>query len=490
MKKNLFLSILFLVTISLANGQIFKVSYSGSQYSGKFSGHVLLYFSKESKSPKDGAVGLDKFPCFAIEVKNIAPGQSVSFDDASVSYPATLSNIERGEYYVQVVWDRNLGGRSIAASAGNLYSTTQKVILNKDYHQIFTLLADKKIEATVFKETTFDKEIRAPSKLLSGFLHRQTTVDAAVILPEDYYKDSNKKYPVLFLVSGYGGDYHTFSGDSLPSDPLDTIPVIWVYLDGNCPLGHSVYANSDNNGPWGDALIQEFIPELERRYRCNGGRLLRGHSSGGFTVLWLQTHYPETFAACVSSSPDPVDFRSFQKVNLYEDKNIYYDKDSALNLVATVAGIFPWADMKNSFRQENVVYRGEQGHSFDAVFGARNKDGNPIRICDPRTGVIDTAAVNHWKKYDISLYLRNSWDKIKGLLDGKVRVSVGNQDNFLLNYSVKLLEIEMKKLNSSFQFAYYPGDHFTVSTKEYRKDQAIFLETKYLEWLKTSGIKN
>jgi len=28
-------------------------------------------------------------------------------------------------------------------------------------------------------------------------------------------------------------------------------------------LGHSVYANSDNNGPWGDALIKEFIPALE-----------------------------------------------------------------------------------------------------------------------------------------------------------------------------------------------------------------------------------
>jgi hypothetical protein len=137
-----------------------------------------------------------------------------------------------------------------------------------------------------------------------------------------------------------------------------------------------------------------------------------------------------------------------------------------------------------------VVYRGEQGHSFDAVFGARDKNGNPVRICDAATGVIDTVAVAHWKQYDISWYLRTNWDKIKNNLDGKVRVQVGNQDNFFLNYAVKLLEAEMKKLNSSFQFAYYPGDHFTVGTKEYRKDQLQFLVARYLDWKKTSGVKD
>ena len=126
----------------------------------------------------------------------------------------------------------------------------------------------------------------------------------------------------------------------------DSIEAIIVYLDGNCRLGHSVYANSDNNGPWGDALVKEFIPELEKQYRCDGARLLRGHSSGGWTVLWLQTHYPSVFTACWSSSPDPVDFRDFQKINLYEGENLYYAKDSSLRMVATVAGRFPWVSMK------------------------------------------------------------------------------------------------------------------------------------------------
>jgi hypothetical protein len=316
------------------------------------------------------------------------------------------------------------------------------------------------------------------------------TVDGAINLPAEYFTDPGRKFPVLFHVFGYGGDYHNLSGKATPGAPIDSVPCITVYLDGNCPLGHCVYANSDNNGPWGDALTTEFIPLLEKQYRCNGAKLLTGHSSGGWTVLWLQTQYPKIFDGCWSSSPDPVDFRNFQKINLYADKNMYYGKDSVLNLTATVAGFFPWADMKSNYRMERVVYRGEQMHSFNAVFSKRGSDGLPLSICNENTGEIDSTVFSNWKKYDISLYLRSNWQQIKPDLEGKVRVSVGRQDNFLLNYAVSFLEAEMKKLNSTFQFAYYPGDHFTVSTPEYRKDGNQFLEQKYKEWLaksKTGG---
>jgi len=487
MKKNILLVLCFV--IQQANAQQFKLSYSPSASKEKFSGHVLLYLSKDNKSPKDAMIGLEQAAFFSVTVKDIAPGESITIDDKAVSFPATLSNIERGDYYVQAVWDKNLGGRSIAESEGNLYCDAQKITLGKDYNASFTLVANKIIPVPTFKETAFNKELKVPSKLLGDFHQKNISVNAAVILPAEYYKDNTTKFPVLFIASGYGGDYHRFSGDTLPSNPIDSVPVIWVFLDGNCPLGHSVYANSDNNGPWGDALTKEFIPAMEKQYRCNGARLLQGHSSGGWTVLWLQTHYPEVFAGCASSAPDPVDFRNFQQINLYEDKNFYYGKDSSLNLVATVAGRFPWAYMKTVCQAENVVYRGEQMHSFDAVFSAKGMDGNPRRICDATTGVIDSITFSHWKNYDISWYVRSNWDKIKNNLDGKIRVSVGNQDNFLLNHSVKLLEAEMKKLNSSCQFAYYPGDHFTVSTKEYRADAAKFLKAKYTEWLKQQEIK-
>jgi S-formylglutathione hydrolase FrmB len=490
MKKIYFSILLILLLFTNGFSQQFEVSYSSSVFDKSFTGNLVVYMSKENKEPKDGAVGLDRFPCFSIFVKNIQPGQAITIDDNAISYPTPLSDIERGEYYVQIVWDRNLGGRSIGSSPGNLFNPSEKINITKDYKKKFSITATQMIPTLPdFKETEFVKELKTPSVLLSKFHGKSMTVDAAVILPKEYYREPTRKFPILFDVSGYGGDYHGFSGNNEPSRPIDSIAVIMVYLDGNCALGHSVYANSDNNGPWGDALTAEFIPLLEQNFRANGARLLTGHSSGGWTVLWLQTQYPKVFDGCWSSSPDPVDFRSFQKVNLYEDINMFYDKEGMQQLVATVAGFFPWSTMKTVYTMENVIYRGEQIHSFDAVFSKKGSNGLPERICNSITGVIDTTVSSHWKNYDIALNLRNNWKTIKSELDGKIRISVGYQDNFLLNYAVQLLEKQMKELKSTFQFVYYPGDHFTVFTADYVKEGNQFLQQKYLEWLAKSKSK-
>ena len=483
MRKLLLPVFVLIFLVSGASAQKFSVSFPDSMLKTPFTGNVLLYFSKDAKTPLTGVAGLDMFPCFRIYVKNIKPGTAVVFDDKAISYPVALSDMERNSYYVQAVFDRDLGGRNIGESPGNLYSKSQKVTLSKNVNQLYILKADRKNPEPIFSNNEYVKELKAPSALLSTFYHKAYTINAAVILPKEYYTETQRKFPVKFLVSGYGGDYHRYSGSPKPSAPLDTTACITVYLDGNCPLGHSAYTNSENNGPWGDALTQEFIPYLEKTYRSNGARYLNGHSSGGWTVLSLQTRYPKVFDGCWASSPDPVDYRSFQKINLYEHQNMFYGKDSVLNQTGTIAGFFPWFNMRSIYQMEHVIYRGEQMHSFDAVFSKKGTDGAPLRICDFRTGEIDTAVFANWKNYDVSLYLRSNWDKVKADLDGKVMVSVGNQDNFLLNYAVKMLDGEMKKLNADFVFSYYAGDHFTVATPEFLKDGNGFLEKRYQLWL-------
>jgi len=319
------------------SGQKIIARFTPAVSDEKFSGKVFLYLSKEAKSPKDEMVGVYQFPCFAVTVENVQPNDPVIFDDASTSYPVPLSDIERGTYYAQVVWDKNEGGRSISASPGNLYSEPVTVSFSKNANQSYTIVCKKVVKEKVFTQTQYEKEIKAHSALLTAFYKRPTTVNAAILLPKEYYDQPQRRFPVLYWVSGYGGDYHNFSGKNDPAAPIDTTPCIRVFLDGNCPLGHSVYANSDNNGPWGDAVTQELIPSVENLYRSNKARLLNGHSSGGWTVLWLQTHYPTIFTACWSSSPDPVDFRSFQQVDLYSEKNIFYARDSTLRVAGTIA---------------------------------------------------------------------------------------------------------------------------------------------------------
>ena len=393
-------------------GQKITASYTRSASEANFSGRVFLYLSKDSKSPKDEMIGVQKFPCFSITVKNVHPNQKVVFDDAATYYPVILSDIERGKYHAQVVWDRNEGGRSIGESPGNMYNQSLVVNLTKNTRQSFDIVCNEVNKEQPFVETRYIKELKAPSALLTAFYKRTTTLNAAILLPKEYFEQPDRKFPVL---------------------------------------------------------------------RTNVARLLTGHSSGGWSVLWLQTHYPKIFTACWSSSPDPVDFRSFQQINLYNDKNMYYANDSTLQLAATIAGRYPWIFMKDMCAMEHVIWRGEQMHSFNFVFSTRNRDGTPRSLWNDITGDIDRTTLEHWKSYDISIYVKSNWKQLKAYLQGKIRVSVGNQDNFLLNYPVHLFDDEMKKIDAGFVFAYYPGDHFTVFTPEYKTAGYQFLEMKYHE---------
>ena len=190
----LFLSVLLFQCVY---AQQFKVSYTEKSFEGSFSGKVFLYLSKDNKEPRSGNVGFEFFPCMSVDVSNVKPGATVIFDDKANSFPVKLSEIERGEYYVQAVWDRNLGGRSIAQSPGNMFSKPEKVLLTRDHLKTFSITCAEKVPEPLFKETRFIKEIKAPSALLSGFHKQPTTVDAAVILPAEYYKESQTRFPVV-----------------------------------------------------------------------------------------------------------------------------------------------------------------------------------------------------------------------------------------------------------------------------------------------------
>lgn len=483
MKKIYIFNILFLILGLHSNAQIFEVSFTSDLIKEDFSGNILLYLSKENKSPKDIFVGLEITPVYRVVVNNLKANEIATFNDDAVSFPVELSNIERGEYYVQAVFDLNLGDANIGTSSGNLYSTTVKVNLTKNFDEVFKIEANKVIEPIKFKETAYLKELSIQSKLLSDFHKKDVFVHAAISLPKEYYDQPDTNYPVIFSIFGFGANYKLHSGHDKFLEQLDEQPTIVVYLDGNCPEGHSTYANSDVNGPWGDALVKEFIPGFIEKYRTNKAFLLYGHSSGGWASLWLQINYPKTFAGAWSSAPDQVDFRNYQNKNIYETNNMFYDQDGKLLADVTIAGYFLVISAKDFYKTEKVIYRGSQLRSFDAVFGGFDKNKNRIRLVNIPSGEINKNALPLWKRYDLSIILRENWDSLKEDLDHKVRITVGNNDNFHLNHAVKLLDEEMNKLSANIEFEYYPGDHFTVITEDYKQDGMKFLVQCYENWL-------
>ncbi len=122
-------------------------------------------------------------------------------------------------------------------------------------------------------------------------------------------------------------------------------------------------------------------------------------------------------------------------------------------------------------------------HSLDAVFGHRNKSGQIIRLADPESGTINSNALPYWERYDISLLLRSNWTQYQEDLKGKIRISIGDQDNFYLNKAVHLFEKEMVNLNAQMEFEYFPGDHFTIFfDPEYMEKGRSFLTECYDKW--------
>src|SRR5262249_40988046 len=144
-----------------------------------------------------------------------------------------------------------------------------------------------------------------------------------------------------------------------------------------------------------DALIKELIPALEAKYHLipkASARIIRGHSSGGWSSVWLAMQYPGTFGACWAGAPDPLDFRRFQKVDIYSQPNFYTD-DKGTEIPSTLQD----GTVLMTIRQENAWEEakgpdntsGEQWDSWFAVFGPRNERGHPAALFDFATGAMN-----------------------------------------------------------------------------------------------------
>jgi hypothetical protein len=232
-----------------------------------------------------------------------------------------------------------------------------------------------------------------------------------------------------------------------------TPEMIYVYLDASFSLGHHVFADSVNNGPWGHALTAEFIPHLEKQFRMDAvlrGRLLTGHSSGGWSTLWLQVNYPGVFGGTWSTSPDPVDFRNFTGPDLtpkFPPQNFYRGIDGKPYNLVRYHGreIMTLADYAHLERVQGRY--GGQMASFEAVFSPRGPDGQPMPIFDRDTGRIDPYVQTAWQRYDISRILSTNWPRLEPRLRGKLHIIVGTQDTFHLETAVYLLRDRLKSLS-------------------------------------------
>ena len=410
----------------------------------------------------------------AQEVASLAPGQTLAFDPDVLAYPKPFSQSPPGTYHFQALLDPDHSYAYAGRDADDVSGPVVTVANMDPAHAGVVSLTLDRPAAAPFRavETASVKPFTFQSPLLSAFWGRPISLRAAVVLPPDFDADPQKRFAAVYHVHGFGGDWSE-AWDAAPGlvramRAGARAPFVHVFLDASLPTGHHEFADSVNNGPWGRALTAEFIPALERRFRLlarPGARFLTGHSSGGWSTLWLQVTYPDFFGGTWSTSPDPVDLRDWTGVDVTPGSrdNVYRAPNGRPRNLVRLDGR-DVASLEEFAKQEQVQGDyGGQFASFEWVWSPRGPDGRPLPLFNRVTGEQNPDVQRAWQKYDIRLILEQNWGTLGPKLRGKIHVFCGGADTFHLDGAVRLLQAFFRRVGSDAVCEVVPGrSHFDL----------------------------
>jgi hypothetical protein len=451
----------------------FAVTYR-SGITDTYTGRVYVMLSTSDRGePREGPSWFRPEPFFALDVEDWKPETPLVFDDQALGYPGPPASIEAGTWRIQAVMRCNLDSPTVGRGRGDAVSGVLTRRLDGATAGAVELVIDRQVGEPQFQGTDDIKLIETRSAVLSAFHGRDIMLRAAVILPPGY-DDATDRYPALYLIGGFASDHRLAPMVKRQFESLQGAERVCIIVpDPRCRTGHHAFADSDNNGPWGRAFTEELVPAVEHAFKVGAtpaGRFLTGVSSGGWSSLWLQVTHPDFFGGTWSVAPDPVDFRSFQGIDIYAPGvNVYTDEQGNPRPIARMGDqVMLW--FEPFARMEWVMGDGGQLGSFEAVFGPRGAGGHPARLFDRATGAVDPAVAAAWKRYDIRMILEAAWPQLEPKLAGKVSVFVGDQDNFYLDRAVGLLKAWQESVDAGIVVEILPGrNHATAFSPALRQ---------------------
>jgi hypothetical protein len=336
-----------------------EVSYAAEAHGGPVTGRlVVILATRETPEPRFTVHPLGS-QIFAVDVEGLVPGEVVSIDESIDGYPLeSLAALPAGEYFAQAVlqlytrversdghtpWVPINDGKiaTFNTATGNLYSEVVPVKIEEG-SEIISIEMDQVIAPTLPQpDTEWVKHVRFQSPSLSEFWGHPIFINATVLLPRGYHESQDVFYPTIFtfghsmpfsfstdpasargrdevhpvtgLETGYAF-YQSWISDQFPR-------VIAVSFQQQTPFFPDSYSiNSANNGPYGDAMVNEAIPWLEQQFRMIAkpyARIVEGASTGGWQALALQLKYPEFFGGAWVLQPDPISFTRYGLINIY-----------------------------------------------------------------------------------------------------------------------------------------------------------------------------
>lgn len=509
-----FLFILF--ACSKNENPIIEVTYNNKLSNESFDGRLLVMISKDgSKEPryqindtKDTGILVGK------NVENWKSGNVEGFNSKTLAYPIeNLGELDNGEYYIQALLHKyetfNLSnGKTVKLpmdqGEGQHWNTSPKNIYSKPIKINFKKNTTVKIEITEEippieqeKDTDYIKHVKIKSELLSKFWGRPMYLQANVLIPKDFKKESKTRYPLMVFHGHFPKSIGGFRTSPPTAPKKDTIynsrfgitgykyiqekeaydfykkwtsknfpRFLVIEIQHQNPYYDDSYAvNSANIGPYGDAITYELIPHVEKMFNGVGegwGRFLYGGSTGGWEALAVQVFYPKEYNGCFAACPDPIDFRAYTVVDIYNDENAYYKEGSFKKILRP--GIRDGkghikTQLIDMNRREYILgdnsRSGDQWDIWQAVYSPSDENGYPKPIWDKLSGEIDHDVAKYWmENYDLRYIMERDWDKIGNDLKGKINIYCGDMDNYYLNNAVVLTENFLENTTNP----YYSGE--------------------------------
>ncbi|HEY6565615.1 MAG TPA: hypothetical protein VIY86_14095 [Pirellulaceae bacterium] len=499
----------------------FRVTYASSDQSDSFDGRLLLVLSSDDKDEPRFQV-IDTFrsqQIFGQDVEEWTPGEPVTIDARAFGYPKTsLAEIPAGRYRVQAVlhkyetFHRGDGhtvklpmdrgeGQQWSRAPGNLHSSPTWIDFDPAASNPIEIKLDQVIPPIPDPaDTKYIKHIRIPSKLLSEFWGRPMYLGAHVLLPEGFEEHPQARYPLMIFHGHFTSDLGGFRPEppdaNLEPDYSERFKlkgynriqqeyahqfyrewvgpgfprVILIEIQHANPYYDDSYAvNSANLGPYGDAITYELIPEVERRFRGLGkgwARFMYGGSTGGWEALAAQVFYPDEYNGCYAACPDPIDFRAYTVINIYEDENAYYQEGPFGRVLRpgmrnNLGHISSTLESLNRMELALGTHSrsGQQWDIWQAVYSPVGSDGYPKPIWDKLKGTIDREVAEYWREhYDLVHIMQRDWKSLGPKLHGKIHLYCGDMDNYYLNNAVYLAEDFLRSAEPPFSGEVDYGD--------------------------------
>ncbi|MGH7243651.1 MAG: alpha/beta hydrolase-fold protein [Phycisphaerales bacterium] len=505
---------LLFVSCSWAAPLRFEVAIADQFGAKPLDGRVLLMISTSGDQETRFQIseGVKSQQIFGVDAEGFTSTMPVFIDADALGYPVeSLASIPAGDYFVQALlhkyetfkradgftvklpMDRG-EGQHWNRAPGNLYSMPVKVHVDPASATPIRITLDKEIPPIALpKDTKYIKHIRMQSKLLTDFWGRPMELGAVVLIPKGFDEHPDARYPLVINHNHFESTFGEFREE--PPDPnlkpeyserfkMDGYNVLqqqlshqlfldWTSEDfprfviikiqhANQFYDDSYAVNSANLGPYGDAIMTELLPAIEKQFRCIGegwSRFTYGGSTGGWEALAVQFFYPDQFNGCFAACPDPIDFRAYGSVDIYKDKNAYFVQGPWTRQPRPATrdgkGVVT-STLEETNRRELVLgthsRSGDQWDIWEAVFSPVGPDGYPARIWDKRTGVIDPKVAAYWKEhFDLRNILESDWSVLAPKLQGKIHIYCGTMDNYFLNNAVVLMEDFLKKTNPPYE---------------------------------------